>query len=110
MMSKYTPGPWEIDRRCNTYILGGRDGRRGICSTGGYSNNTIDPEVLNNTNAANARLIKQAPNLLELCEAFVELAPSASVSMAEAEKLLVDLDRLCLEATHLIESATEDQQ
>lgn len=72
-MSKHTPGPWEIDKRCDTSVFAALDGRRGICSTGGYSNNMIDQEVLNDENAANARLIAAAPKLLELCESLLEL-------------------------------------
>ena len=69
-MGKHTPGPWRLDARMgvDTYVTGGLDGRRGICSTGGYSTNAIDPQVLNDENTANALLIVAAPDLLDLAK------------------------------------------
>lgn len=56
----HTPGPWSRSRE---YGVVASDGR-GICSTGGYQNNYVDPEELQAESMANADLIASAPDLL----------------------------------------------
>lgn len=71
-MTKHTPTPWRIDKRCSTLIVAAKD--RGICSTGGYSDNSINSEDLLNENKANAELIVRACNSHEaLLSALIEL-------------------------------------
>lgn len=67
-MNKHTPGPWLCDSRVPTRVTGPKD--RGICSTGGYQNNTQDAEQLNAEHEANARLIAAAPELLEALQTW----------------------------------------
>lgn len=57
---KHTPGPWEVNVRSKFSVYGANN--RGICSTGGYQCNCDDGVY--DENAANARLIAEAPELL----------------------------------------------
>lgn len=70
MSTKHTPGPWAISPRVSTLVVAAND--RGICTTGGYSNNQIDPEILFQENEANARLIASAPAMFEALKAREE--------------------------------------
>jgi len=58
----HTLGDWAVHRR-SPFGVTGPDGRT-ICSTGGYSDNRIDCEIVHDENLANARLIAAAPELL----------------------------------------------
>lgn len=97
-MSKHTPGPWEIDKRCETSVFAELDGRRGICSTGGYSTNTIDPEVLNDENNANARLIAAAPDLLEALGTILMMIPAVTYGTVEDANLLSNIEDVARQA------------
>lgn len=73
-MSDFTPGPWEIKHGFN--VFGYRqDGKilSVVASTGGYQSNTYEA---NTENAANARLIAAAPDLLEALREFIQLVQS----------------------------------
>lgn len=76
-MSKHTPGPWGISRICSTVVHAGEK-ERGIATTGGHQDNSVDAEELLAENEANARLIAAAPDLLdELERAIGELEKAA---------------------------------
>ena len=76
-MNKHTPGLWEATREF-AIVVGGR----GIANTGGYSNNTEDPDALYQENIANRDRIvscvnacdglapEAVPDLLAACEAM----------------------------------------
>lgn len=76
----HTKGPWRIGKIA-THVES--DSGEGICSTGGYQNNTENQWELNERQQANARLIAAAPDLLEAlekiatvkCIQFAELPP-----------------------------------
>ena len=76
-MSKHTPGPWRISRHALAHVTAANE--RGICSTGGYYHSDADPELLNQENEANARLIASAPD-----HALVAAAFSKGVAQASA--------------------------
>ena len=58
--SKHTPGPWVIRRGAS---VADSDGF-GVAACGGYYNSEIDPADLLKIQAANARLIAAAPDML----------------------------------------------
>lgn len=64
--AKHTPGAWCITERDGPTIVMGEDGDRQVCSTGDDQDNLI--EEIAAINAANARLIAAAPDLLEALE------------------------------------------
>ena len=99
-MSKHTPGPWKLDERMGvcTYVTGGHDGRRGICSTGGYSTNSVDPVVLNDENIANARLIAAAPDLLEALETILMMIPPTALVTSQDSVRLENVAKVAHEA------------
>jgi hypothetical protein len=57
----HSPLPWQQDSRVSTRIAAA-DGRRGICSTGGYSDSRVPADLLDAENEANAELIVAAVN------------------------------------------------
>ena len=61
----HTPGEWVRKLEFN---VNGPD-QRGICSTGGYQTNSVDPSALRRESMANADLIAAAPALLALAKA-----------------------------------------
>lgn len=65
----HTPGPWKIDPKTSTRIVGAGD--RGIASAGGYFNNQ-DSAAVYAENEANARLISAAPDLLAAARALFD--------------------------------------
>lgn len=67
IMTQHTPGPWTLDPRSETHVIG-RD-KRHVCTTGGYASTMPDDrDTYIDENAANARLIAAAPELLSLVE------------------------------------------
>ena len=68
-MRKHTSGPWRISRHALAHVTAANE--RGICSTGGYYHSDEDPELLNEENEANARLIAAAPDYGLLLAAFI---------------------------------------
>jgi len=63
--TKYTKGEWVINKQAsNTVQVKGTN--RSIASTGGYSVNGTDAELIYNENIANAKLISASPDLLEV--------------------------------------------
>ena len=56
----HTPGPWRRSRMSNTAIEGSNG--RGVCSTGGYSDNHSNGAYVDE-NIANADLVEAAPAL-----------------------------------------------
>jgi hypothetical protein len=69
-MSKHTKGPWEVDKIASMHV---QSGRRGVCSTGGYSNNQECPIKIEEENQANAHLIAAAPDMLEALEEVLNI-------------------------------------
>lgn len=64
MTDKWTPGPWMVDQRAATHVVGA--GGRHVCTTGGYSSNhPSDRDTHIDENEANAALIAAAPELVE---------------------------------------------
>ena len=79
--SKFTPGPWFIDRRSETHVKGQED--RSVCSTGGYASNMPhDRDTYVEENIANARLIAAAPDLLAALQRITE-DPNSSLLWSE---------------------------
>lgn len=68
-MAKHTPGPWRINSRVSTAVEAPEGW--GICSTGGYQTNMMDPGLLQEIHEANARLIARAPEMLEALKALL---------------------------------------
>lgn len=58
---KITPGPWEVERKDGDCVYGGRAGMELVCQT--YNNEN---------DAADARLIAAAPDLLEVVQMLLE--------------------------------------
>ena len=70
-MTKHTPGPWQVDPRADNHVIAAS---RPICSVS-YSN-TADTEGTRAENAATARLIAAAPDLLEALKVATDLIES----------------------------------
>jgi len=75
MMSKHTPGPWKAEQ-CDIY---GDDSTRWSVLTAEYQQDFFIASIENgapgdclDTEAANARLIAAAPDLLEACQAMLD--------------------------------------
>ena len=80
----FTPGPWEIRHEHNVFA---QNGRRGIASAGGYSDNQA-VERTRNENIANAHLIASAPELLEMLRRLEETQPISATTW-EAVRALI---------------------
>ena len=70
-----TSSPWEHSRHCETAIYAEND--RGICSTGGYTDNRIDSCKLSEENLSNAQLISATRNALPDLIRVIESAEEA---------------------------------
>lgn len=81
--TKWTPGPWRINRRAHLNVeADDRDGiTRGVASAGGYSRPADD--AVPDENAANANLIAAAPTVYDNLDATQLLLETA---MVEAHK------------------------
>lgn len=62
----HTPGPWEIDGRSATLVIGANG--RHIASTGSYHTDTHNSSGYIEENVANARLIAQSPAMYALLQ------------------------------------------
>ena len=62
----HTPGPWTVFSEVNVVA-----GRRGIATTGHYSS-SLNADVIEAENKANAILISTAPDLLAAMEAILQ--------------------------------------
>lgn len=71
MTNRHTPGPWFPGDRYTPYNVHDGSGR-GICSTGGYSDNTLDGDELIAENTANAHLIAAASDMYDALKAVAE--------------------------------------
>lgn len=75
---KHTALPWEVDERFKTLVKGAPG--YSVATTGGYSNNTMDPDELNDMLEANARHIVHCVNNYDrLREALSLLTYAVSV-------------------------------
>ncbi len=63
---KYTAGKWIVAHEYNVVVKGTN---RGIASCGGYTSNQQDGQSIVDENKANARLVAQAPEMVEILKA-----------------------------------------
>lgn len=75
MMEGATDAPWVISHRADTAVSANNE--RGICSTGGYADNTKDPDILYKENKANADFIAASRNIAPSLIRVIELAEEA---------------------------------
>lgn len=73
-MNKHTPGPWHIQQ--------GDDGEMLIKPIPGQVVAVVEPQADKEEEAANARLIAAAPELLEALMSILEYAPQMELCMA----------------------------
>jgi hypothetical protein len=83
MSAKATPGPWRVFADVN--IQGGKDGRRGIATTGGTVDGRV-PDQGHGENLANARLIAAAPAMAEALEMILTVWFDATATRADDER------------------------
>ena len=92
--NSYTPGPWHLNERTETGIVGA-DGRH-VATTGGFLDTRIEDGGCAE-NAANARLIAAAPELLESLIKLVcqvrKTAVWAQPEIDEADALIAKITR-----------------
>lgn len=103
---KHTALPWEVDERFKTLVKGAPG--YSVATTGGYSNNTMDPDELNDMLEANAALIVHCVNNFErVVEALDKLHRDSLSSFdyrgsprcAEVDALLAELEGLTKEGS-----------
>jgi hypothetical protein len=80
--AKHTPGPWAMDDNCPLVIVDKDGSSIGEMSAG-------DPFIPDDQQLANARLVCAAPDLLEACEAALNLMGDLGVGSDSPTKELV---------------------
>jgi len=94
MMEGTTDAPWSISHRADTAVSANNG--RGICSTGGYADNTKDPDVLYKENKSNADFIAASRNIAPELIRVIELAEDGLMNAQATLRHhgLYDLDKV----------------
>lgn len=89
-MNEHTKTPWSVDKRAKTLVNGATG--HSVATTGGYSNNTMDPDKLHGMLEANARHIVHCVNNHErLVEALRECVSNPYSVSRKARAVLAEL-------------------
>jgi hypothetical protein len=86
LRNKITDLPWRISRLASTAV---QSGERGICSTGGYADNTRPSEDVHEENDANANFIVSSCNELP---ALLALVRQQHEALEKAKNTLINIE------------------